>query len=308
MIEISKFFNTESIIPDLKVKTKEESIRALIDKIYEGKFRRAYPLSKDNVYEAIIKRENMQTTGIGNSLAFPHARIEGWGEFAFSMAVSREGIDFKSIDKKPAKFIFLMISSPDEPYIILQSMAAIVRFLKAMGQGDAILENPSKIQEILERFTKSQIKTTEQILARDIARPVMNFVNLETSIEGATRTMHLRRFDILPVVDNKNRFCGEISCLEIFEYGMPDFFKQLNTISFVRHIDPFEKYFRIKKNLKVKDVFTKDTQAINKDRTLLEIIFEMTVRQKSKLFVVEDDGTLVGVIDRFCIIDKILFF
>ena len=58
----------------------------------------------------------------------------------------------------------------------------------------------------------------------------------------------------------------------------------------------------------VKDIFTDGSRPIQKDSTLLEIIFEMTVKQKSKLFMVEEDGTLAGAIDRFCIIDKILFF
>ena len=308
MIDISKHLNSESIISDLQAQTKEDVIRVMVDKIFESEPVRKYPLGRDEVCAAIIKRENLQSTGIGNELAFPHARIEGWGNFAMSMAVSKEGIEFASIDGKPAKFIFLLISSPDEPYVILQTMSAIIRFLSDMGHGANIVEKPIKIKDILEKFLEKDIEASEQILARDIVRPEMNSVSLETSVEEVTRTMHLKRLDILPVVDNDNRFCGEISCCEIFRYGMPDFFKQLNTISFVRHIDPFEQYFRIKRDLKVKDIFTAGAKPMQKDDTLLEIIFEMTVNQKTKLFMVEEDGTLAGVIDRFCIIDKILFF
>lgn len=308
MIDISKYLNSESIIPDLKAKTKEEAIRALVDRVFEDESAQGRSLNREETYKEVIKRENLQTTGIGNGLAFPHARIEGWGDFAVAIARSEEGIDFTSIDAKPAKFIFLLISSPNEPYIILQTMSAIIRFLSDMGHGENILESPVKIQEVLQRFFEKDIEATENILARDIARPVMNYVSLETSIEEVTRTMHLQRRDILPVVDDNNKFCGEISCCEIFKYGMPDFFKQLNTISFVRHIDPFEKYFKIKRDLKVRDVFTEGSKPMQKDSTLIEIIFEMTVKNKSKLFMVEEDGTLAGIIDRFCIIDKILFF
>ncbi|MGB2601727.1 MAG: PTS sugar transporter subunit IIA [Candidatus Omnitrophota bacterium] len=308
MIDISKYLNSESIIPDLKASTKEEAIRALVDRIFEDKPVRDCPVGQEEACEEVIKRENLQTTGIGNGLAFPHARIEGWGDFAMSMAVSKGGIDFTSLDGKPVKFIFLLISSPNAPYVILQTMSAIIRFLSDMGHGEDILENPVRIQEILERFLEKDIEATEQILARDIARPVMNYVSLDTPVEEVTRTMHLNRHDILPVVDENNKFCGEISCCEIFEYGMPHFFKQLNTISFVRHIDPFENYFKIKRDLKVKDIFMDGSNPIQKDNTLLEVIFEMTVKKRSKLFMVDEDGTLAGVIDRFCIIDKILFF
>ena len=64
----------------------------------------------------------------------------------------------------------------------------------------------------------------------------------------------------------------------------------------------------IGKNLKVKDLYVKDVDALVEDKTLVEIIFEMTVKKRSHLFVVKDDRTLIGVVDRFTIIDKILFF
>ncbi len=308
MIDISRYLNSDLIIPDLDVKTRGDAVKALISRVFMDKVVEKYPVSIDDAWEAVMKRESLQTTGIGNGLAFPHARIEGWGRFSMAMAVCREAIEFKSLDGKPVRFIFLMISSPDEPYIILQTMSAIIRFLNDAGDGDVLFKDPENIKDLLQSFLRKDIETTEQILARDIARPVVNYVSLDTSVEEVTRTMHLKRSDILPVVDGNNKFRGEISCCDIFEYGMPDFFKQLNTISFVRHIDPFEKYFSIKRDLKVRDIFTERGGSIRKDNTLLEVIFEMTVRKRAKLFMTDEEGELAGVIDRFCIIDKILFF
>ena len=309
MINISDFLNSDRIISAMKVSTREGAIRELAGNICKRKREKAFPFDEEKVFDEVMKRENMQSTGIGNGLAFPHARIEGWGEFAMAMGVCRDSIDFKSIDSIPVKFVFLMISSPNEPYIILQTMAAIIRFLTEVGGHEpGVLNNPVKIQRILDMFVRAPITATETILAMDIARPAVNTVTLETSIEDATRMMHLKQLDALPVIDENERFRGEISCLQVFQYGMPDFFKQLNTISFVKHIDPFERYFRIKRDLKVKDVYTKDPAPLRKNSTLLEIIFEMTVRQKNKLYIVDEQGKLSGTIDRFCIIDKILFF
>ncbi|MFH1665104.1 MAG: PTS sugar transporter subunit IIA [Candidatus Omnitrophota bacterium] len=307
MLSINKLLNPALIIPDLRAKTKEEAISTLVDRLFEVPEASGYRKTRKDVYGAVMERENVQTTGIGNEMAFPHARIEGWGKFAIAMAVNKEGLDFGSLDGKPVKVILLMVSSPDEPYIILQAMAAIVRVLSAINYDMSLFQQPAAAERILKMFEDADVIPPEQILARDIARPVINSVKLETSVEDATRMMHLKQADILPVVDENNVYRGEISCLDIFEYGMPDFFKQLNTISFVRHIDPFERYFRIKRNLKVRDIFT-GTEPIRSGRTLIEIIFDMTVKHKAKLFVVNDEGVLEGLIDRFCIIDKILFF
>jgi len=308
MIDITKYLDEDLIIDDLGKCTRDEAIKVLIAKIFQNKKSSKVSLNEKDVFEAVLKREKQQTTGIGNALAFPHARMEGWKDFSIAMGISREGIEFDSLDKIPVNYVFLLISSHEEPYIILQTMSTLIRFLVEDGYSRKILDEGFSSEEILKAFRQCGIKEEKQILAGDLIRPVIDYVDLDTSVEEAARKMHLDHFDILPVMDGKSKYCGEVSCLDIFRYGMPDFFNNLNTISFVRHIDPFEKYFRIKGSLKVKDIYKAGTSTIPKDATLLEIIFEMTTKNKSKLFVIEEDKTLLGVIDRFCVIDKILFF
>lgn len=309
MIDISRYLHSDNIIDDLKASTKEEAIRALVEKIYQDMPGEEVSITKEEASEAVLGRESLQSTGIGDELAFPHARIEGWGEFRVVMGVLRDGIDFNSMDGKPVKFVFLMISSTEEPYMILQTMSGIIRFLSEINPGtENMLSNPVKIDRILELMQQKEIEASDHVLARDIARPVKDFVTLKTPIEDVTEKMSLKRVSILPVVSDDDKFYGEISCYDIFTFGMPDFFRQLQTISFVRHVDPFEKYFKIKKGLTVKDLNLNKKTGLKKDATLLEIIFELAVRKKPKLFMVEDDGRLAGMIDRFSIIDKILFF
>jgi CBS domain-containing protein len=74
-------------------------------------------------------------------------------------------------------------------------------------------------------------------------------------------------------------------------------------------MNPFEKYFDVDKTLKVSDLLAKkenSTLVISADATLMEIIFEMTVKNKEFLYVLSEDGKLRGVLDRYSIIDKIL--
>jgi len=308
MLDLNSYITTDRIVHDIQAKTKEEVIRILIEKMYKDPSMAKYPVSANEAYEEVISRETLQTTGVGNGLAFPHARIDGWEGFSIIVGVCANDIDFKSLDKKPVKFVFLMISSPEEPYIILQAMSAIVRMLADMGFEQTVIKNNKDIERVLERLLKKEIKTIGHIMARDIAIPVTDFVTLDMSVEEVSKKMHLDTVDLLPVVRDKNKFCGQISCNDIFKYSLPDFFKQLNTISFVRHMDPFEKYFKEKKNLKVSDVYERDAKPVRSDNTLLEIIFEMSVKGKEKLFMVDEDGVLTGVIDGFCVIDKIFFF
>ena len=308
MKSLKGFLIPEMIVPDLSSGTKEDAIRKLTDRSFEVLPLTEFVPDRLDIYRAVMEREELQSTGVGSGLAFPHARIEGWGDLTVCMGISRRDLDFNSIDGKPVHFVFLMISSPDQPYIILRAMSSIIHFMSGIDYGRDFLREKVSIDTIVSRFSVLSETIPDRILAKNIMRPVSWKVAVNTSMEEVTKEMHLNRVDRLPVVDDENRFCGEISCLEIFQYSMPEFFNKLETISFVRHIDPFEKYFRIRRTLKVKDVYLKDMTPIAEDSTLLEIIFEMTVRKRSKLFVVSENGELAGVIDRFSIIDKILFF
>ncbi|MBI4845005.1 MAG: PTS sugar transporter subunit IIA [Candidatus Omnitrophica bacterium] len=306
MIDISQYVMPELIAANLDAANKEGAIRVLVEKVFKKKDVFAGKISFEKALEEVMAREKMQTTGLGQRVAFPHARIKGWEKFVVVIGINKKNIDFNSLDGLPVNFICLMISSTEEPYIILQTMSAIIRFLNETKYIDTLFNGMSAGQ-ISEKFKEHNLNATKTIRAGDIMRPVKASVKMDSSVEDVTRIMHLSHLDIVPVIDSEGRICGQIACSEIFLHGIPEFFKHLNTVSFVRHIDPFEKYFKIKKELKARDIVVKDTTVISKDATLLEIVFELAVKNQSKLFVV-DDGKLVGEIDRFSIIDKILFF
>ncbi len=307
MAELNNYIRPELIIEDLKVATKQEAIALLIERIFQSDARNMLgDISSQQVYEEVIKRENIQTTGLGNKLAFPHARIEHCSDLIVAIGISRKSIDFNSIDGQPCNIICLMLSPVLKPYIILQTMASLARFFADKKSAEKILTGLSASQ-IAETIRTSEMTTHKTITAQEVMRPVAHTVNLDMPLEQATHIMHLNHIGVLPVVNADGALCGEISCLKIFTYGIPDFFKQLETVSFVKYLDPFERYFKFRKELKVKDFYEPAANVIRMDTTLLEMIFEMTVKKKARLFVV-DNGKLVGEVDRFSIIDKILFF
>jgi mannitol/fructose-specific phosphotransferase system IIA component (Ntr-type) len=308
MIDLTKYLTSDLIVRDLGPVSKEEAIKALVHRLFISKDAPTFTVDESKVLEDVMERETQQTTGIGNGLAIPHARVKGWSRFSVVMGISREGIDFASLDGAPVNLVFLLVSSAEEPYVILQAMSVIIRLMVEKEYSSEIMKRQVGSLEIIQKFKKFTMTAYDRIIASDLVRPASIFVSPDASVEEASRIMHLNHLDALPVLDRENKYRGELSCLNIFEFGMPDYFRKLHTISFVRHIDPFEKYFKIKGSLKVSDVYSPGGSVIGKDATLIEIIFDMTVGKKSQLYVVEDDGTMVGIIDRFCIIDKILFF
>ncbi|MGE4285818.1 MAG: PTS sugar transporter subunit IIA [Phycisphaerae bacterium] len=306
MVNISQYIKSELIVPDLKPDTKENIIRQLAEHLVDSK-----PaclddsLTAEELFASLMDRENSQNTGLGNGVAFPHARIDKSDDFACVIGYCKDGFDYASRDGKPCHLVCMMVSCIDKPYIILQVMADLARMI--CDNGIDLSRGDFTRDELKSLIVENIMVKHGQILAKDVMRPVNITVNINDSVQAAARTMHLSHKDILPVLDDEGKLLGEVSCLDIFSYGIPDFFNQLQTVSFVKHIDPFEKYFKYQKELLVKDIYDTKVPKISQQQTLMEIIFEMTVKNHSLIFVVDDDK-LAGIIDRFSIIDKILFF
>ncbi len=306
MAELLKYVKAQTIITNMDCENKQQAITMLVEKAFNENNKNILDgLSKQQAANEIIERENISTTGIGNTLAFPHGRFDQCSDLVVAIGVCKKTVDFNSVDKKKCRIVCLMLSPAKKPYIILQLMAALTAVLREEKNVEKITKMKSP-QQVAQFLTKTATTDSRAIFAKDIMRPVKKVAKIEEAVEKITRIMHLKHYDVLPVVNDENVLCGQISCLNIFAYGIPDFFKQLQTVSFVRFMDPFEKYFKLKKDLKVKDLYEPHI-SIDKNATLMEIIFQMVAKNEAEIFVV-DEGKLVGIIDRFSIIDRILFF
>lgn len=307
VLNLSQYVDPQLIEADLKAQSRDEAIGHLVDLIFE----RRRDLLSESMTPAelrlrVMQREAIQTTGLGNGIALPHTRIDECADMAVAIGIHAGGLDWGSLDGKPCHIIVLTVSASQKPYLILQMTAAIVRFLNEPENLKKITSGLSA-ETIAHLLTGTALETEQIVLAHDIMKPLAASITPDTPLEEAVHLMHLKRIDVLPVVDEGEVLCGELSCFDVFTYGTPDFFQRLRTISFMRNLDPFERYFKYRHGLTVKDVCSPPTNVISKETTLMEIIFEMSVKNKQRLFVV-DNGRLIGAIDRFSIIDKILFF
>ena len=88
--DINEYVDERLIVPELEASTKEEAVHILADKIFEVR-----PdicpegFTRSDLYRAVIERENIQTTGLGDGIAFPHARVERFDNFALAIGISK---------------------------------------------------------------------------------------------------------------------------------------------------------------------------------------------------------------------------
>ncbi len=137
---------TEDLISDrLEGKSKYDVIEELLDLlITTGKVQ-----DRHTCLEDLIEREQYLSTGLESGLAVPHAKTAAVSELLVSFGLNHQGLDFDSLDGKPAHFIFLVISPRDTSGPHIKILAQITRNFREGEVGQKILGSRSR-KEILE--------------------------------------------------------------------------------------------------------------------------------------------------------------
>ncbi len=124
-MKISDILSEDMILVDLSAENKRmllEKLAAIMaDK--EG-------LDKSAVFEALWERENLGSTGYGNGVAFPHARIEGLKNVLTTVVRLSDPIDFDAMDNLPVDIIAFTISPENSGEDHLRVLAELSRILK----------------------------------------------------------------------------------------------------------------------------------------------------------------------------------
>lgn len=115
---------------------------------------------KKVIYKAILDREHIMTTGVGNGVAIPHSKIQSIDRQALSIAVLDQGIEFNAIDGKPVTLVFLVVGSSQHAKSHLRLLSQISRSLMNLDWVNAIKTADSK---------QSVITLLETIVQTDIA-------------------------------------------------------------------------------------------------------------------------------------------
>lgn len=127
-MKLTDFVNTAAILPDLQATTKEAAIRAMVESLVT-----AGTIKKDDqegIIAAILKREELGSTGIGHGVAVPHTKHPSVDRLVATVALSRAGVDFASLDGENVFIFFLLVSPPDRPGDHLRALENISRHLR----------------------------------------------------------------------------------------------------------------------------------------------------------------------------------
>ena len=145
---IIDLISPEVIKVGLTAKDKPSVLRELLHILIDaGKV-----TNKDDVLDAILKRESLQSTGLEAGIAVPHAKTTAVDSLTLAIGIAPNGIDFDAIDHQPSKLFFLMLAPPDKSGPHIEALAEIARMSKSKAFCSAIIAATSS-QEVMELFT-----------------------------------------------------------------------------------------------------------------------------------------------------------
>lgn len=112
--------------PALASSTAAEALRELIGLVVAA----GAACGGTGLHEALLRREEIMTTGLGGEVALPHAWDQDVVRPVVAVGCSRQGIPWNALDGRPVRLVFLLATPEEDPYLHLQALAAIARLAR----------------------------------------------------------------------------------------------------------------------------------------------------------------------------------
>ena len=127
-MKFADFIQTGAIQASLQATTKEGVIEELVQSLLDAGQIDAE--QREDIVAAIMKREELGSTGIGRGVAVPHTKHPSVQKLVGTVGVSESGVDFDSLDGERVQLFFLLISPPERPGDHLRALENISRQLR----------------------------------------------------------------------------------------------------------------------------------------------------------------------------------
>lgn len=123
-----------AVVPELASRDKWAAIHEVISQwpALSGRYR-------EEIERAVIARERIHSTAVGRGIALSHGELQGLSTLLVAVGVSRVGIEFGSVDRRPVHLLFVFATPPAQRSEYLQVLAAICR-LGRQGRLTALWE------------------------------------------------------------------------------------------------------------------------------------------------------------------------
>ncbi len=141
-MKIGSLLDPKAVCADIKGRTKRAAIEEMVGRLAEAHAE----IDRGEVVSALMEREKLGTTGIGDGIAIPHAKAASVPRMMLAVGRSASGIPYRSLDGRPVHLIFLLVAPPQEPGPHLQVLARLARVLRDDGIKRRLREAETEVE------------------------------------------------------------------------------------------------------------------------------------------------------------------
>ena len=150
-MKISDILEEKLVVANLVGTTKEEVINTMIDLISQS----PKVLDKEKVKGAILEREKIMSTGVGNGFAIPHGKTDAVADIVAAFGVTAQPIDYQSLDEKPVRLVFLLVGKDNLVGPHIKLLSRISRLMNKENFRTKLLGTKTS-HEIIEIFKEEE--------------------------------------------------------------------------------------------------------------------------------------------------------
>ena len=124
-MHLGNFISPEAVVASLKIKNKKQLLTELAA--------RAAPMAglpEREIFDVLLQRERLGSTGLGNGVAIPHGKLVGLKQIVGLFVHLAEPIDFESVDGEPVDIVVLLLAPEGAGADHLKALARISRLLR----------------------------------------------------------------------------------------------------------------------------------------------------------------------------------
>ena len=134
-MKICDVLHKEAILADLKARNKNGILEELVAPVAD-----IAKVQQEDLVRVLLERERLGSTGIGGGIGIPHGKMKNLENLVLGFGLSRKGVDFESLDGKPAHIFFLLVTPENSTGLHLKLLARISRILKNETFKNRLLE------------------------------------------------------------------------------------------------------------------------------------------------------------------------
>jgi PTS system nitrogen regulatory IIA component len=146
-MKIMDVLNINAINVDLKARDKKGLLDEMVTPVATET-----GASHEKLLRVLMDREHLGSTGIGGGIGIPHGKLKNLDSLILGFGLSRQGIDFESMDGRPTHIYFLLLTPESSAGVHLKLLARISRLLKNDGVKERLMQaqTPQDVINIIE--------------------------------------------------------------------------------------------------------------------------------------------------------------